>query len=112
MNDIKKLVKMHMGCSEVFFLWILKKCKLDMHSRGISDAHFATGVRGLVELAPDQPREVSEKEMPDLFRRCGGRARMIKMEKFLAFFKDEDGPFEMRKYTSIPSASCDSRDLF
>ena len=94
-HDLCKLVKMHMGSSEVFFLWILKKCKLDINSRGISDAHFTTGVRGLVEMAPDAPRAISEKEMPDLFTRSGGRVGMIKMEKFLQFFKDETGPFEM-----------------
>ena len=32
--------------------------------------------------------------MSGLFTRCGGRQRLIKMEKFLHFFASEAGPFE------------------
>jgi Ca2+-binding EF-hand superfamily protein/CRP-like cAMP-binding protein len=96
LNDVKALIQMHMGSAEVFYLWILKKCKLEPQTRAISDAQFATGLRALVSLCPDPPRAIDDKEMPDLFRRCGGRNRLVKMEKFLHFFASEAGPFEMK----------------
>ena len=63
LNDLIKKMRLHMGSAEGFYLWILKKCKLDPHTRAISDVHFATGVRELVALCPLAPRTFDERDV-------------------------------------------------
>ena len=61
LKNLRKKIQLHMGSAEGFYLWILKKCKLQPHVRAISDTQFATGVRALVALCPLAPRTVDEK---------------------------------------------------
>ena len=113
------MIQKHLGSAEVFFLWTLKKCKLNSSTKAISDVHFAKGIEALINLSDDAPAALlDDKDMvADLFRRAGatdlvflidgfmelspfsvsagGRSKVIQMNKFMKFFADDvEGSFE------------------
>ena len=117
---LKRVIQKHLGSAEVFFLWTLKKCKLNSSTKAISDVHFAKGIEALINLSDDAPAALLDDEdmVADLFRRAGatdvvvflidgfvelspfsvsagGRSKIIQMNKFMKFFADDaEGPFE------------------
>ena len=116
---LSRVIQKHLGSAEVFFLWTLKKCKLNSSTKAISDVHFAKGIEALINLSDDAPAALlDDKDMvADLFRRAGatdvvflidrfmelspfsvsagGRSKVIQMNKFMKFFADDvEGSFE------------------
>ena len=70
---LKRVIQKHLGSAEVFFLWTLKKCKLNSSTKAISDVHFAKGIEALVNLSDDAPAALLDDKntIADLFRRAG-----------------------------------------
>ena len=70
---LKRVIQKHLGSAEVFFLWTLKKCKLNSSTKAISDVHFAKGIEALINLSDDAPAALLDDEdmVADLFRRAG-----------------------------------------